>query len=68
MAVLNQGIQDDLAAKSIVRTLREDQPLRLLLNLLFYHFHRSEPTNKFQRIKFLDVIAACKQLYVNALN
>ena len=28
----------------IVGTLREDQPLRLLLNLLFYHFNRSEST------------------------
>ena len=53
---------------NIVRTLREDQPLRLLLNLLFYHFNRSEPTNKSQRIKLLDVIAACNQLNVNALN
>ena len=52
----------------IVRTLREDQPLRLLLNLLFYHFNRSEPTYKSQRIKLLDVIAACNQLNVNALN
>ena len=26
---------------SIVRTLEEDQPLRLLMNLLFYHFNRS---------------------------
>ena len=41
----------------IVRTLKEDQPLRLLLNLLFYHFNRSEPTYKSQRIKLLDVIA-----------
>ena len=38
-----------------VRTLKEDQPLRLLLNLLFYHFNRSEPTN------------VCNQLNVNAL-
>ena len=29
-----------------VRTLKEDQPLRLQLNLLFYHFNRSEPTYK----------------------
>ena len=29
----------------IVRALKEDQPLRLLLNLLFYHFNRSEPTS-----------------------
>ena len=46
----------------VVRTLREDQPLRLLLNLLFYHFNRSKPTDKFQRIKLLDLIAACNQL------
>ena len=53
---------------TIVRTLREDQPLRLLLNLLFYHFNYSEPTYKSQRIKLLDVIAACNQLNVNPLN
>ena len=35
----------------IVRTLREDQPVRLLLNLLFYHFNDSESTYKSQRIK-----------------
>ena len=29
---------------TIVRTLKEDQPLRLLLNLLFYHFNHSEAT------------------------
>ena len=52
----------------IVRKIREDQPLRLLLNLLFYHFNHSEPTYKSQRIKLLDVIAACNQLNVNALN
>ena len=46
----------------IVRTLREDQPLRLLLNLLFYHFNRSELTYKSQLTKLLDVIAACNQL------
>ena len=53
---------------SIVRALREDQPLRLLLNLLFYYFNHSEPTYKSQPIKLLDVTAACKQLNVNALN
>ena len=52
----------------IARTLKEDQPLRLLLNLLFYHFNRSEPTYKSQRIKLPDVIAACNQLNVNAVN
>ena len=51
-----------------VRTLKEDQPLRPLFNLLFYHFNRSEPTYKFQRIKLLDVVTACNQLNVNALN
>ena len=51
---------------AIVRTLKED--LRLLLNLLFYNFDRSEPTYNPQRIKLLDVIAACNQLNVNALN
>ena len=35
---------------TMVRTLKEDQPLILLLNLLFYHFNRSEPTYKSQRI------------------
>ena len=43
-------------------------PLRLLLNLLFYHFNHSEPTYKSQRIKLIDVIVACSQLNVNALN
>ena len=51
-----------------MRTLKEAQPLRLLLNLLFYHFNGSEPMYKSQRIKLLDVIAACNQLNVNALN
>ena len=51
-----------------VRTLRENQSLRLLLNLLFYHFNHYEPTYKSQRIKLPDVIAACNQLNVNALN
>ena len=52
----------------IVRTLREDQPLRLLLNLLFDHFNHSEATYKYQRIKLPYVIAAYNQLNVNALN
>ena len=61
--------QQRLSLRStIVRALREDQPLRLLLNLVFYHFNHSEPTYKSQRIKLLDVIAACNQLNVNALN
>ena len=55
-------------SSTIVRALREEQPLRLLLNLLFYHFNRSEPTYKSQRIALLHVIAACNQLNVNALN
>ena len=38
------------------------------LRLLFYHFNRSEPTYKCQRMKLLDVITACNQLNVNALN
>ena len=58
--------------KTIVRALREDQPLRLLLNLLFYHFNLSEsaraPYYKSQCIQPLDLIAACNQLNVNALN
>ena len=53
---------------AIGRTLKEDEPLRLLLNLLFYHFDCSEPTYKSQRIKLLYVIAACNQLNENALN
>ena len=53
---------------TIVRTLKEDQPLRLLLNFFFYHFNLSEPTYKSQHIKLLDVIAACNQVNVNALN
>ena len=52
----------------IVRTLKEDQPLRLLLNLPFYHVNRSEPTYKSQGIKLLDVIAVCNRPNVNALN
>ena len=43
-------------------TLKEDQPLRLLLNLFFHHFYSSEPTYNSQRIKILDVIASCNQL------
>ena len=43
--------------QSIERTLKEDQPLRLPLNLLFYHFNRSDHTYKSQPIKLLDVIA-----------
>ena len=46
----------DIFYMFIVRALREDQPLRLLLNSLFYHFNRSEPTYKSQRIKLLDVV------------
>ena len=42
--------------------------VRLLLKLLFYHYNRSDPTYKSQPIKLLDVIAACNQLNVNALN
>ena len=33
-----------------------------------YHVNRSEPIYKSQCIKLLDVIAACNQLNVNALN
>ena len=40
----------------IGRTLKEDQPLRLLLNSLFYHFNRSEPTYTSQCIKLQDAI------------
>ena len=54
--------------KTIVCKLREDQPLRLLLNLLFYHFIRSEPYYKSQHIQLLNFLATCSQLNVNALN
>ena len=50
---------------TIVRTLREDQPPRLLLNFLFYHFNHSDPTYKSQRIKLLDVIATCSNYSQN---
>ena len=54
---------------SLVCTLKEDQPLRLLLNLLFYHFNRSEPTYKSPRINLLGVMASISnQSNVNALN
>ena len=36
-------------------TLKVQQALRLLLNLLFCYFNLSEPTYKFQSIKLLDV-------------
>ena len=44
---------------SIGCTLKEDQPRRLLFNLLFYPFNHSEPTYKSQRINLRDVITAC---------
>ena len=50
------------------RTLKGDQPLRLLLNLFFYQFNRFEHTFKSQRIKLPDVIAACNQLNMNTLS
>ena len=49
---------------AVVLTLKEDQPLRLSLNLLFYYFTRSEPNYKSQRIKLLDIIVACNELNV----
>ena len=45
---------------TIVRTLREDQPLRLLLNLLFYHYNCSEPTYKSQRINCRMQLIECE--------
>ena len=54
--VMTQSILIRGWQQTIVHTLREDQPLRLLLNLLFYHFNPSEPTYKSQRIKLVDVI------------
>ena len=65
--VVNRSLKADCTDFTI-HTLREDQPLRLLLNLFLYHFNRSEPTYKSPRIKLLDVIAACNQLNVNVLN
>ena len=47
---------------TIVGRLKEDQPLRLLLNLLFYQISRSKPTYKSQRIKLPDETTACNQL------
>ena len=52
----------------IACTLKVEQPLRLPLNLFFYHFNCSEPIYKSQCIKLLDVTAVCNQLNVNALN
>ena len=69
MIVCNKEEEGSVKADfTIVRTLREDQALRLLLNLLFYHFNHSEPIYKSQLIKHLNVVAACNQLNVNALN
>ena len=52
-------------------TLEEDQPLRLLLNLLFYHFNCSEPTYKPQYItaprcncRVQSIILECSELDV----
>ena len=63
--ILLQQIFEKFFIKSC--TLKEDQPLRLLLNLFFYHFNRSEPTYKSQHLKPLDIIATCNQLNVNAV-
>ena len=57
-----------LSCSTIGCTLKEDQPLGLLLNLFFYRFNHSEPIYKSENIKFPDVIAACNQLNVNAPN
>ena len=62
------SVRTNFISRCIVRTLREDQPLRLPLNLLCYHFNHSEPTYKFQCIKLQHVIATCNQLNMNALN
>ena len=62
------GSDDGYFLYTIVHTLKGGRPLRLVLNLIFYHFNLSEPTYKPQCIKLLDAIAACNQLNVNALN
>ena len=62
------GAELAFTANFFISCLEEDQPLRLLLNLFFYHFNRYEPTYKLHRIKLPDVIAACSQLNINALN
>ena len=59
---------DRLSSLTTGCTVKEDQPLKLLLNLFFCHFNRSEPTYKPQHIKLLDIIAACNHLNVNAPN
>ena len=43
-----------IAEVSIVRILKVDQALRLLLNLPFYYFNRSKPTYKSQTMNLLD--------------
>ena len=53
---------------TIVRTLKEDQLLRLLLNMIFYHLNCFEPTYNSQCIKLLNVVAACNPSNANALN
>ena len=40
----------------------------ITIEFVLYHFNRSDSTYKSQRIKFQDIIAACNQLIVNALN
>ena len=45
----------------------EEQPLTLLFNLLFYHFNRSEPTYKSQRMKSFGIIATRNESNVNAV-
>ena len=60
--------ENDMKTYSRRRGLKLEEPLRLLLNLFFYHFNCSEPTYKSQRIKLPDVIEMCDQLNVNALS
>ena len=52
---------------SIGCTLKEEQPLRLPLNLIFYCFNRSEPTYKSQSIKLLKIFATCNQLNISTV-
>ena len=52
----------DITAVTMGCTLKEEQPLRLLLNFFFCHFNRSEPSYKSQPIKHL---AMYNQLNVN---
>ena len=49
--VINYTILRGSSSLNVGCTLKDEQPLRLLFNLFFYHFDRSEPAYKSQRIK-----------------